>query len=224
MRISRSVSSSQPGRLARPGRAGALSTGLLIGLVALLLLVVLPGGCAVAKYNGIVTHREAVDAKWGDVQSDYKRRTDLIPQLVETVKGAKEFESETLQAVDDARANATKTTIDASQLGDPAKVEAFLAAQTQLGSALSRLLVTVEKYPELKAVGAFRDLQVQLEGTENRINTSRKDYIDAVRAYNTSIVRFPGNLIAGFGGFEKLPQFEVAEADTQVPVVDFGGR
>jgi LemA protein len=205
----------------RPRSRGALSTGLLIGIAALLLLVVFPAGCAVSKYNGIVTHRETVDAKWGNVQSDYKRRTDLIPQLVETVKGAKDFESETLQAVIDARSKATATTIDASQLDDPAKFDAFLSAQAELSGALSRLLVTVEKYPELKAVAAFRDLQVQLEGTENRINTSRKDYIDAVRAYNTSIVRFPGNLVAGYGGFEKLPQFEVTEADTQVPVVDF---
>lgn len=203
-------------------RRGGISTGLLIALGALLLLVILPAGCAVSKYNGIVTKREAVDAKWSSVLSDYKRRTDLIPQLVETVKGAKEFEQETLQAVVDARANATKTTIDVGDLEDPAKVQAFLGAQEQMGSALSRLLVTVEQYPELKAVAAFRDLQVQLEGTENRINVSRKDYIDGVRDYNTSIKRFPGNVVANLAGYEKLPQFEIDEAETAVPVVDFG--
>jgi LemA protein len=202
-------------------RRGGLPTGLLIGLVVVLLLVVLPGGCAVSKYNGIVTAREKVDAEWSDVQSDYKRRNDLIPQLVETVKGAKDFESETLQAVVEARAKATQTQIDAGDLDDPAKLEEYLGAQAAVGSALSRLLVTVEAYPELKAVAAFRDLQVQLEGTENRINTSRKDYIEAVRAYNTATRRFPGNLVASVAGFEKLPQLEVEEAEMQVPTVDF---
>ena len=203
-----------------PSRRGALSQGLVIGLVALLLLVILPAGCGVSKYNGIASNREAVDAAWSSVQSDYKRRSDLIPQLVEVVKGASQFESETLQAVVDARAKATSTTINAEDLDDPAKFQAFTEAQSELSGALSRLLVTVERYPELKAVGAYRDLQVQLEGTENRINVSRKDYIEAVRVYNTSIVRFPGNVIAGFTGFEKLPQFEVEEAETAVPTFD----
>ena len=200
-----------------PSRRGALSQGLVVVLVVVLLLVVLPAGCAVSKYNGIVTHREQVDAKWGNVQSDYKRRTDLIPQLVEVVKGAKEFESETLQAVIDARSKATSVTLDAGDLDDPARFEAFQSAQAELSTALSRLLVTVERYPELKAVQAFLSFQDQLEGTENRINTSRKDYIDAVRSYNTSIVRFPGNVIASFAGFEKLPQFTVEESETAVP-------
>jgi LemA protein len=201
-------------------RRGALSKGLLLVLV-LLAVVLLLGTCGAGQYNGIVSKREAVDAAWSTVESDYTRRSELIPQLVETVKGAASFEQETLTAVVEARASATKIELKAEDLEDPAKVKQYMDAQAQVGSALARLLVSVENYPDLKASQAFRDLQVQIEGTENRINVSRKDYIEVVKSYNTSIVRFPANLLAGLFGFEKLPQYDAEPSKMEVPVVDF---
>jgi LemA protein len=202
-------------------RRGAISRGCLIALVAVLLPVLLIGGCAASQYNGIVSKREAVDARWSDLDGSYKRRADLIPQLVAVVKGAANFEQETLIAVQEARNKATSIQVDASNLDDTAKLEAYLEAQQEVGSALSRLLVTVEAYPELRATENFKDLQVQLEGTENRIAVARHDYIEAVQAFNTAVRRFPGNVLAGMFGFERLPQFEIEEADREVPVVDF---
>lgn len=207
-----------------PARRGAVSRGCVIALAAILIPVLLIGGCGVGQYNGLVAKRETVNSRWSTVESDYTRRAELIPSLVATVKGAANFEQETLEAVTQARANATKVTIDAKDLDDPAKLEQYLGAQEQLGSALSRLLVSVESYPELKATQAFRDLQVQLEGTENRINVSRQDYIRAVQDYNTAIKRFPANLLAGTFGFHELPQFKAEEKNLEVPVVDFSDK
>jgi LemA protein len=202
-------------------RRGAVSRGCLIALVAILLPVLLIGGCAASQYNGLVAKREAVKARWSDLDASFKRRSDLIPQLVATVKGAANFEQETLIAVQEARNKATSIQIDASDLDDTGKLEAYLEAQKEVGSALSRLIATVENYPELGATAAFRDLQVQIEGTENRIGVSRHDYIEAVQDYNTAVQRFPANLLAGMFGFEQMPHFEVEEADREVPVVDF---
>jgi len=202
-------------------RRGAVSRGCLIALAAVILPVLLIGGCAASQYNGLVSKRAAVDAGWSQVENDYKRRADLIPQLVATVKGAANFEQETLTAVTEARNKATSINIDASDLEDPAKVEAYLKAQQELGSSLSRLIATVEAYPELRATASFQDLQSQLEGTENRIVTSREDYIRAVQAFNTAVRGFPAVIFAGMLGFEPLPQFKAEESDLEVPVVDF---
>ncbi len=202
-------------------RRGAVSRGCLIAAVVIILPVLLIGGCAMGQYNGIVQKRERVDSAWSTVESDYKRRADLIPQLEATVKGAANFERSTLNEVTEARANATRMHVDVSDLDDPAKVEAYLKAQGELGSALGRLIATVENYPELKATQSFLTFQDQLEGTENRINTSRKDYVEAVRQFNTAVRTFPANLLAGMFNFEVLPQFKAEEKDTQVPVVDF---
>ena len=202
-------------------RRGAVARGCLIAVAALVLFTLMLGGCAVTKYNGIVDSRETVDAKWSAVESDYENRADQIPNLVKTVTGAKNFESDTLQAVVEARAKATSVSLDASSLDDPDAVNAFFAAQEGLGSALSRLLVTVEDYPELRATEAFRDLQVQLEGIGNRINVSRKKYIESVAAYNKSVKRFPGNIMAGMFDYEPLPQYTVDEKAMELPEVDF---
>ncbi|MEM7305899.1 MAG: LemA family protein [Planctomycetota bacterium] len=203
-------------------RRGAVSKVLAVFL-AFLLALLLAGGCAVTKYNDIVTKREDVDARWSAVESDYKHRSELVPQLVNTVRGAKDFESETLEKVMEARAKATSIQISADALSDPDAIQSYLEAQSGLGTALGRLFAVAESYPALKSVDGFRDLQVQLEGIANRINVSRKDYIQSVRDFNSSVRRFPGNVVAGFGGYEVLPQFEATEAEAEVPEVDFGG-
>src|SRR4051812_43017487 len=159
-------------------------------LALLALLVPLLSGCGV---NNIPTYEEQAKAAWSQVQNQYQRRADLIPNLVETVKGFAAQEKEVLIAVIEARAKATATNIDASQLTDPAAVQKFQAAQGELSGALSRLLVTVEAYPDLKSNQNFLALQSQLEGTENRISVARRDYIEAVRVFNTELRTIPGS-------------------------------
>ncbi len=194
------------------------------GSIALLILVLLIGfaGCAGCNtYNGLVTQDENVERVWGDVQTQYQRRADLIPNLVNTVKGAAEFEKETLESVTNARANATSINLTADDLSDPAKMQAFQQAQSQLTGALSRLLAVAENYPQLQATQAFRDLQAQLEGTENRITVARRDYNGAVQQYNTSVRRFPTNMIAGMFGFDRRASFEADPGSDQAPTVQF---
>lgn len=193
-----------------------------IGLLVVLLLVAFAGCAGCGTYNNLVTSEEQVSQKWADVETQYQRRADLIPNLVNTVRGAANFERETLEAVTNARARATSINLSAEDLADPEKVRQFQEAQAQLGGALSRLLVVSENYPELRATESFRDLQVQLEGTENRINTARRDYNAAVTAYNTQVRRFPANIIAGITGFERRTPFEAAEGAETAPTVDFG--
>ncbi|KPQ00302.1 MAG: LemA family protein [Bacteroidetes bacterium HLUCCA01] len=187
----------------------------------LLAVAVLLGGWAISLQRGLVERQERVQEAWGFVQSQYERRADLIPNLVATVRGAADFEQETLQAVVDARARATSMQLSADALNDPQAMENFQAAQGQLTGALSRLLVTVERYPELQANQNFRDLQVQLEGTENRIATERNRYNTAVREYNTSIRLFPGSLLAGMMGFDAVPYFEATAGAERAPSVEF---
>lgn len=205
-----------------PSRRGA--SGILIALGAFLLILLAFGGCAMGKYNGMVSAQEHVDGKWSEINNQYQRRSELVPQLVSTVKGAADFEQSTLQAVTEARASVGKLQMPATMPKDPAEIQKFFEAQQALGSSLSRLLVTAEKYPDLTATANFRDLQSQLEGTENRIAVARRDYIDAVKAYNLSIRKFPANLLAGSFGFEVLPQLETSAEVTQVPIVDFGAQ
>lgn len=191
---------------------------ILAGLLAMLLLTAMIG---IGTYNGINGLNQAVDAKWGDVQGSYQRRYDLIPNLVETVRGAANFERETLTAITQARASVGQIKLDHAPT-DPSDVQRFAAAQQGLGTALSRLLVVSEKYPELRATDRFRDLQAQIEGTENRINVARHDYNEAVRELNTSIGSFPGNIVAGFGRFTPKPYFKVeSDEAAKAPKVNF---
>jgi len=189
------------------------------GIVALILL--LGGGCGVASYNGIVTKEERTEAAWSEIQNQYQRRFDLVPQLVAVVKGAAEFEQSTLTEITEARASVGKMALPAELPDDPAKLQAYLAAQQQLSGALSRLIAVAENYPALKATENFRDLQVDLAGTENRIAVARRDYIEAVNAYNVAIRRFPGSMLAGIFGFEKHAQLETPEGVTERPNVEF---
>ena len=171
-------------------------------------------------YNSMVTKEESVTTAWSQVENVYQRRLDLIPNLVSTVKGYAAHESETLQAVVDARAQATQTKIDPSNL-TPEEIAKFQEAQNQLGSSLGRLLMTVENYPDLKANENFLALQSQLEGTENRISVERMKYNEAARDYNTYIRRFPSNLFAGMFGFESKGYFEAQEGAEVAPTVSF---
>jgi len=188
-----------------------------IVLLGIILLLSIPG-----TYNKLVSSEENVNKKWADVQGAYQRRADLIPNLVSTVKGYAKFEQETLIKVVEQRASATKPTINL----DPAKLDAntlaqFQKTQDELGSALSRLLITVEKYPDLKANQNFLQLQAQLEGTENRINVERRNFNEAVQLYNSQLRRFPTNIMAGLFGFQKKPYFEAQAGAQDAPKVEF---
>ena len=187
-------------------------------ILAILAILVIYG---ISVNNGFVTAEESVESAWAQVENQYQRRADLIPNLVNTVQSAADFEQETLQSVIEARSRATSITLQANDLNDPAKIQQFQAAQEQLSGALSRLLVSVERYPELKANANFRDLQAQLEGTENRIATERKRFNDTARQYNTEIRKFPGSLIASISGFDRKAYFEANEGAEQPPIVDF---
>ena len=163
-------------------------------------------------YNGFVNSDEIVSNAWAKVESDYQRRADLIPNLVETVKGYAAHEKETYQAVVEARANATKIQLNVDELTEE-NLQKFQAAQSELNSALSRLIAVSENYPELKANENFLELQAQLEGTENRIKESRNAFNDAVKDYNVTIRKFPNNIVAGIMGFDKKAGFKAAEGD-----------
>lgn len=175
-------------------------------------------GCS--TYNGLVGKQEGVNEKWAKVQAQYQRRADLIPNLVNTVKGAANFEKETLTQVIQARASATAMNLDAKDL-TPENIQKFQAAQDQLSGALSRLLVSVEKYPELKANQNFLELQAQLEGTENRITVARNDFNTEVKGYNQSVRTFPANLLAGMFGFAVKGYFEATQSAQTAPSVSF---
>ena len=174
-------------------------------------------GCG---YNRMVELEENIDAQWSQVENVYQRRADLIPNLVNTVKGYAEHEQETLQAVVEARSKATGINLSADQLNEQT-LQNFQKAQEGLSSALSRLMVVVERYPDLKANQNFRDLQAQLEGTENRIAVERRKFNEATRAYNTYIRKFPQNIMAGIFNFEPRPYFEAEEGASEVPEVQF---
>ena len=189
-------------------------------ILILLVVIVLAGGCG--SYNRLVTLSQDTDAKWAQVQNQYQRRNDLIPNLVQTVSGAANFEKSTLTEITTARASVGQVKLDPNQAPtDPAKLEAFERAQGQLSSALSRLLVVAERYPDLKANSSFRDLQAELAGTENRIAVERMRFNESIQAYNTTIRHFPTMLIASLGNFHPKPYFQsVAGAETP-PKVNF---
>ena len=172
------------------------------------------------KYNGLVNKEENVNSKWAQVENVYQRRADLIPNLVATVKGYAEHEQQVLTDVIAARSKATSMNINADNLTEE-NIQAFQAAQDQLSGALSRLLVTVEKYPDLKANQNFMELQAQLEGTENRITVERKNFNEAVKDYNTGLRRFPTNIVANMFGFDKKAYFESTAGSDVAPKVEF---
>jgi len=193
--------------------------GLLRELVTGLALLFFLPGCGYNKLQGL---DEEVKGAWAEVQNQYQRRADLVPSLVATVKGAAKFEQETLQQVIAARSAATSVKLDANALNNPETFKKFEQAQTQLSSALSRLLVVVERYPELKANQNFQNLQAQLEGTENRIAVARKRYIEKVTVYNTAVRSFPENLTAKYLlGLEVRPTYSADEATQKPPEVKF---
>jgi LemA protein len=196
-----------------------MSTRNLTLLVILFAILIL-GGCACSGYNNMVKLDENVKGMWGRVQSDYQRRTDLIPNLVNTVKGAANFEQQTLTNVMEARAKATQVQINADNL-TPDKIAQFQQAQGQLSSSIGRLLAVVENYPDLKATQNFRDLQAQLEGTENRIKVSRNDFNGAVQTYNSTIRSFPNNIFAGMFGFASKGYFTAEPGSEKAPEVKF---
>lgn len=175
---------------------------------------------AVTSYNGLVKMDEGVGTAWSNVENQYQRRADLIPNLVNTVKGYASHEKETLDAVVTARTRATQMTVSADDL-TPEKLQAYQKAQGEVGTALGRLLAITENYPDLKANQNFLELQVQLEGTENRISVERRNFNEAAKSYNTAIRTFPRNLLAGMFGFEKRPYFEAEEGASKAPEVKF---
>lgn len=192
-------------------------TIVLVVLVGLLLI----GGCqACNMQNRLVDLEEGVKQSWADVENQYQRRSDLVPNLVSTVKGAADFEKSTLTQVIEARAKATSMKIDPSNL-TPEKIQEFQAAQGQLSQALGRLMVVSERYPELKANENFRDLQVTLEGTENRIAVARRDFNNSVRVYNGAVKKFPGSLMASTLGYEVKAPFEAEAGAEKAPKVEF---
>ncbi len=191
-----------------------------ITLIVIVALVVILGWSGCNGYNGLVKQDEGVSNAWNKVQSDYQRRADLIPNLVNTVKGEANFEQTTLQNVINARASATQMKVDAKDL-TPEKLQQFQANQGQLSQALGRLLVVSENYPNLRANEAFRGLQAQLEGTENRIKVSRNDFNDAVQSYNVKVRSFPMNIFAGMFGFKTKEGFKADEGAQKAPEVKF---
>jgi LemA protein len=189
----------------------------LLIIVGIVVVIFLMGSCS---YNGMVSKDETVKAKWGAVQSQYQRRSDLIPNLVATVKGAANFEKSTLVDVTNARARATSIQVDPTKL-TPESIQKYQAAQGQLSTALGRLLVASENYPTLRANDNFTALQAQLEGTENRINVARLDFNDAVQQYNTTIRSFPANITAGLFGFHQKGSFAAEAGADKAPKVSF---
>jgi LemA protein len=190
------------------------TTLIVIGLLVLLVFI------GAGRYNTLVTKEEAATKQWAQVENVYQRRADLIPNLVATVKGYADFEQETLTQVVEARSKATGINVNAENL-TPESIAQFQEAQGQLTSALSRLLVVVEKYPDLKANQNFLELQAQLEGTENRITVERNRFNETVNDYNTAVRRFPGNIYASLFGFEKKGYFEATEGAETPPQVQF---
>ena len=190
------------------------STIILIAVIAIAAI------WGISAYNGLVKMDESVNTAWSNVENQYQRRADLIPNLVNTVKGYATHEKETFEAVVSARSKATQMTIDPENL-TPEKLQEYQKAQGEIGAALGRLLAITENYPELKANENFKELQAQLEGTENRISVERRNFNEVARTYNTSIRTFPKSILAGMFGFDKRPYFEAEEGANKAPEVKF---
>ncbi len=201
-----------------------MKKGLVAGLGCLAIIVVVVlilAFSAWGTYNNLVTLQQEVESKWSQVENTYQRRMDLIPNLVATVKGYAAHESQTLEAVTASRAQVGSIKVTPDILNNPAEFQKYQQAQTGLSSALSRLMVVVEKYPDLKANQNFLDLQSQLEGTENRITVERMRFIEAARAYNTKRKQFPSNIFANMFGFQEKAYFQSAPGSEKAPTVDF---
>jgi LemA protein len=190
---------------------------VLIGIVVIVAFVALLSGCG---YNSLVKLDEDVKTKWSNVETQYQRRADLIPNLVNTVKGAAKFEESTLTAVIEARSKASQITVDPDKLNEE-NIQKYQAAQGQITQALGRLMVLTENYPQLKATDQFRDLSAQLEGTENRITVARRDYNQSVQAYNVKVRSFPNNITAGMFGFGQKAAFKADAGAQNAPKVEF---
>ena len=190
------------------------------GLIITIVVIVLVALWGILSYNGLVENDEKVSNKWANVETQYQRRSDIIPNLVNTVKGYAKHESQTLEAVMAARSQATQVKIDPSNC-TPQQLAAYQKAQGDVTTALGKLLAITENYPDLKANQNFLELQSQLEGTENRINVARKDFNDSAKEYNTSLRRFPRNIIASMFGFEKRNYFEAEAGAEKAPKVEF---
>ena len=190
------------------------STIILIAVIAIAAI------WGISAYNGLVKMDESVNTAWSNVENQYQRRADLIPNLVNTVKGYAAHEKETFEAVVSARSKATQMTVDPENL-TPEKLQEYQKAQGEIGAALGRLLAITENYPELKANENFKELQAQLEGTENRISVERRNFNEVARTYNTSIRTFPKSILAGMFGFDKRPYFEAEEGANKAPEVKF---
>ena len=190
------------------------STIIILAIIAVVAI------WSISAYNSLVNMEEGVNNKWSNVETQYQRRADLIPNLVNTVKGYATHESETLQAVIEARSKATQITVNAEDL-TPERLAEYQKAQGAVTNVLGKLLALTESYPDLKANQNFLELQAQLEGTENRINVARKDFNDTARQYNTKVRQFPQSIIAGIFGFERRPYFEAQEGADKAPTVQF---
>jgi LemA protein len=196
-------------------------TGCIVAVAVVLLLALIIGGWVSGQYNGLVASRENVNEAWSQVENVYQRRLDLIPNLVETVKGVANFEQETYTAVAEARSQAGQMRINPDDLDNPEVMRRFEQSQGQLTSALSRLFAVAENYPQLKANQNFLELQSQLEGSENRIAVERRNFNTAAREYNTRVSSVPTNMIAGLFGFRPRPYFESSEGADRAPQVKF---
>jgi len=199
-------------------KKGCLISIVIVAFIAVVVISLIVWGTKV--YNNMVAMNEGVTSQWGNVETAYQRRADLIPNFVNTVKGAADFEQSTLTQVIEARARATQVTIDPSNM-TAENMQQFQQAQGELSSSLSRLMVVVEQYPQLKATQSFRDLQVELEGTENRISVERRKYNEIAMTFNTFIKRFPQNFLAGPFGFSVKPYFEAQQGSERAPEVKF---
>ena len=199
-------------------KKGCLISIIIVAFLAFVVISVVIWGTKV--YNGMVTMQESVTSQWGNVETSYQRRSDLIPNFVSTVKGAANFEQTTLTQVIEARAKATSVNIDPTKM-TAENMQQFQAAQGQVSSALGRLMVVMEQYPELKATQNFRDLQIELEGTENRISVERRKFNEVALVYNTYIRKFPQTFFAGMFGFIVKPYFEASEGAEKAPEVKF---
>lgn len=191
---------------------------IVLGILVAIVIAIIAWGVSV--YNGLVSMEEGVNTAWANVETQYQRRADLIPNLVNTVKGYASHEQETLESVMKARSQATQVKLDPTNM-TPDKLAAYQKAQGEVATALGKLLAITENYPDLKANENFLNLQAQLEGTENRIGVARKNFNDAAKTFNVKIRKFPQSIIAGMGGFEKRSYFEAAEGSEQAPVVEF---
>ncbi|HMT77600.1 MAG: LemA family protein [Saprospiraceae bacterium] len=192
----------------------------VVTLIVIAVIALIAYSSFKGAYNSMVTKEESVESAWAQVENVYQRRADLIPNLVNTVKGAANFEKETYTAVTEARSKASQITVDPKNL-TPEKIQEFQAAQSQLSQALGRLMMVTENYPQLKANQNFLDLQAQLEGTENRITQERRKFNEVVQDFNTYIRKFPNNLMSGMFGFEKKGYFEAEKGSEKAPSVNF---